>query len=225
METAPAPSRGMPAGLPSLVKSLLINLLGPYLIYRLTAPHYPPASTMPLLWSLLVPVGEFAFLFARKRMVDVISIMALVQLSVSIAITLLSSNAQLALDGHALMPAVLGLVFALSVWTGTPLVVPLARQMMAGEDTVRQAAFDARIQHPMARRAFARLTFAWGAAYVLQGLVLLAACNWLATANYLLVSQVISYGVLGGMIWGSIAYGRHMAHKAEQMRARQAVEE
>jgi len=210
----PAVPRRLPAGLVSLGRSLLINLLGPWLIYRLAAPHFAAASALPLLLSALVPAGDLAWQFVKQRMVDVVAIISLVQLCVSIAITLLAGDAQLALDGHALMPAALGLVFALSALAGMPLIQALARQSMAGDDPEKQARFDAVAVRPGARRTFLRLTLAWTAALMAEAVLLLLACNRMAADDYLLVSPLVSYGVLGLLIWASIAYGKRAAARA-----------
>jgi hypothetical protein len=197
-----------PNGLPALVRSLLINLLGPYLVYLVAAPHFAPDSPRPLLFSALLPAADFAIVYLRRRSVDVIALIAFVQISAALAITLASSSASASLGGQALTPAMLGLVFAVSALIGKPLIAPLARQTMAGDDPERQARFDAVALLPGARRVFMRLTLAWAVALGLQTLILLVMVRLLGTADYLLVSQVISFSVLGILIWGSIHFGR-----------------
>ena len=206
--TMAAVQPGRAAGLPALVKSLLINLLGPYLVYRATAPSFPPNSPVPLLLCALVPAVEFAILFARRRVVDVIAIISFAQIAAGLVISLVAASATASLDGHAMMPAILGLVFAASAAIGKPLMTPLARQTMAGDDPARQARFDSIALLPGARRTFMHLTLAWAAALGLESAVLLAARRTLGNADYLLVSQVINYGVLAMLIWGSIHFGR-----------------
>lgn len=210
--TVPAAAR--PAGLMPLVQSLIINLLGPYIVFSLAEPHFPANSTMPLLLSALVPAIEFAILYWRQRVVDVIAIISLVQLVCSIVITLLAHTAHAAIIGQALIHAVLGLVFGVSVLIGTPLTIALARQTMAGNDRERQARFDAVAALDGARRVFARLAWVWTVTLVLNSAILLAAAHLLANRNYVLVSPIVTYGILGILIWGSIRYGRHAARKA-----------
>lgn len=209
--TPVAQQRAAPAGLSSLVRSLIINLAGPYLVYRLVVSYFAPSSTAPLLLSMLVPAVEFLVMFSRQRIVDVIAIIALVQLCVSAAITLLAHSRGAALSGQALMPAALGLVFAVSVLLGRPLMQPLARQTMAGSDVALQVRFDARAQRPELRRMFVRLTWTWSAVLCAESVALLVAARHLATRDYLLLAPALGYGVLGLLIWGSIRYGRTVA--------------
>lgn len=196
-----------PAGLPSLGRSLLINGLGSYLAYSLAAPHFPLSSTTPLLLSTLVPAADLAVGFARRRSVNVIAIIALTQLLVSAAISLLTRSAADALLGHALQPAALGLVFGLSALAGRPLIAPLARQTVAGDDPERQARFDAKASLAGVRRTFTRITLAWAVALCAESVVLAATIRLTATQDYLLMSNITNVAVLALLTWGSLRYG------------------
>jgi hypothetical protein len=197
-----------PAGLASLSRSLLINGLGPYAVYSLAAPHFPRSSVTPLLLSILVPAADLALGFAQRRRIDVIALIALTQLLVSAAISLLTQSASDALLGHALQPAALGLVFGLSALGGRPLITALARQTVAGDDLERQARFDAKANLAGVRRAFTRITLAWMLALCAESAVLAAAIPLVAMRDYVLMSSVTNVAVLALLAWGSLRYGR-----------------
>jgi len=204
---APA-ARARPAGLKALIQSLLINILGPYIVFTLAEPHFPANSTTPLLLSALVPAIEFTILYWRQRLIDVIAIISLTQLIGSVAITLLAHTAHGAIIGHALMPAAEGLVFLVSILIGQPMLKPLSRQTMAGSDRERQARFDAVSRLTGAHRVFVRLTWVWVITLCLNTAILLAAAYTLSNATYVLVSNIVTYGILALLIWGGIRYGR-----------------
>jgi hypothetical protein len=197
-----------------MARSLAINILGPYLVYRAAEPFFP-TGTAPLLLSMAIPIADFAFVFFRQRLIDVISIITLVQLSVGLAITLVTRSTQAALIGHALQPAALGMVFATSALISRPIIQPLARQSMAGGDPERQAQFDARTVHPAAKRTFTLMTWIWAVALCGESAVLVAAARGLAAHDYLLVSPVVVYGLNGLLTWASIGYGRRRAARAQ----------
>lgn len=203
-----------PAGLKALIQSLLINLLGPYIVYSLAEPHFTANSTMPLLLSAIVPAVEFTILYWRQRVIDVVAIISFTQLVAGIAITLIARTAHAAIVGHALMPAALGLVFALSAFTTQPLLKSLARQTTAGNDKERQARFDEVAKKEGARRVFLRLTWVWAVAQILTSAILVFLAETLANRYYVLVSNMITYGVLGLLIWGGLVYGRRAVAKA-----------
>jgi len=204
----PPVARAKPAGLKALIQSLLINILGPYIVFTLAEPHFPANSTTPLLLSALVPAIEFTILYWRQRIVDVIAIISLIQLIGGVAVTLLADTAHAAIIGHALMPAAEGLVFAVSILIGQPVLKPLARQTMAGTDRERQARFDAVSKREGAHRVFVRLTWVWVVTLCLNSAILLAAAYTLSNATYVLVSTIVTYGMLALLIWGGIRYGR-----------------
>lgn len=210
----PQPARAKPAGLRALIQSLLINLVGPYIVYSLAEPHFPADSTTPLLLSAIVPAVEFTILYWRQRVIDVIAIISFTQLLAGVAITLLAHTAHAAIVGHALMPAALGLVFALSIFIDQPLLKSLSRQTMAGNDKERQARFDEVAKKDGARRVFVQLTWVWAGAQILNSVILLFLAENLANRYYVLASPIITYGTLGLLIWGGIAYGRRAVAKA-----------
>jgi uncharacterized membrane protein len=196
------------SGLVSLGRSLVINGVGPYLVYCIAAPHFPPSSVAPLLLSAMVPGADLTIGVTRRRRIDAIAVIALSQLLVGVAIGLLTRSPGEALMGHALQPAALGLVFGLSTIAGRPLIEPLARQMIAGDDAERQARFDGKAILTSVRRIFVRLTLAWAAALGAESALLVIAIKLLPAQDYLLASSVINYAVYGLLVWGSLRYGR-----------------
>jgi hypothetical protein len=208
---APAPQRAGPAGLIPLIRSLAINLLGPYLLYRAVEGYFPAKSIAPLLISALVPIAEFAVIFARKRVVDVIAILSISMLAVSLVIAVAVHSVRAATIGNACQAAVLGLVFGGSLLIGRPLIVTLARMAMAGDDPARQARFDSMAALPAARRSFGLITWVWTVGLCLETVVLLTAQTLLATPDYLLFANVVSLGVKALLIWGSIRFARRGA--------------
>jgi ubiquinone biosynthesis protein COQ4 len=208
---AEAPQRSGPAGLVPLMRSLAINLLGPYLLYRAAEGYFPAKSIAPLLISALVPIGEFAVVFARKRAVDVVAIISIAMLAANLAIAVAAHSVHAALIGRACQAAVLGLVFGGSLLIGRPLIVPLARLTLAGDDPARQARFDSIAATPAARHSFALITWIWTAGLCLETVLLLLALKWLTPPDYLLFSNVFSLAVMALLIWGSVRFGRRAA--------------
>lgn len=73
-------SVGASSGLWSIGGSLLINGLGAYVVYRLAQPHFGDQSVVPLVLSALVPGINTGIGLLVKRRIDVIAVIALVQL-------------------------------------------------------------------------------------------------------------------------------------------------
>lgn len=201
--------------LASLGVSLLINMLGPYLVYRALEPTFPSPSLLPLAASALVPAVDLAVTYLRRRRVDAVAVIALSQLTASLLVGMAAHDPRASLVGQACQPALLGLVFALSAAIGRPLMIPLARQTMAGDDPQRQAKFLAMAAEPGPRRVFTRITLAWTAALFIQTGIDLLVLPHLSASAYVLFSQVFGYGLIAVLIVASIRYGRHAARRAQ----------
>jgi|GEM_PF-3033745 len=221
MPAAPpmAPGRARGAGSPArralpLVRSLLVNIAGPWLVYRLVLAALPGRTILALALSALLPALDLGFVYRRRGSLDVIALIALLQLLASLAITLASRSLRIAMSAHALQTGVLGLVFAGSALIGRPLIARLALQTVGGDDPVRRAAFEAHATLPAVRRSFMRMTLVWAGFLCAESAVLSAAALTLPAAHYLLVSAVFTYGLNSAMIWGSIRYGRRRAAAA-----------
>jgi hypothetical protein len=205
------------SGLATLGRSLAINLVGPWLVLKVTAPLFPPASLAPLLLAMSVPAAALALGLMRHRRVDAVAVISLSQLFAGLLIGVLARGPQASLVGHAFQPMVQGVVFALSVLVGRPLMIPLARQAMCGDDPARQARFDAAMaSSAVARWHMAAVTLAWTVAMCAQTGVELLAVHLLPAATYLTLTGPLGLGVQGLLIWGSIRYGDRMR---EQLRA------
>lgn len=217
MSAAAAPHTPAPAAryarLWPLGRSLAINILGPYLVYRLLEAAFPSPSLIPLLGAAAVPAVALLAVFARRRVIDAVAVISISQLSAGLLISLVAHDPHASLVGHACQPALQGLVFALSVLIGRPLMIPLARQTMAGDDLERQARFDAIAARPDARRRFAMVTLAWTAALSLQTGVQLIALRHLSSSGYILFANVFGYGLTAALIWASIRYGRAVGRR------------
>ena len=203
------------ARLVPLGRSLLINILGPYLAYRIAAPWFPPNSPGPLMVSAAIPAIDLLVVFARRRAIDAVAVISLVQLMVGVTINLASHSTRLALIGHALQSGALGLVFAGSALIGRPLIVPLSRQTVAGDDPERQARFDAGARRPEMRAMFRHLTLAWAIGLCAESAVRVMAAQHLAPADYLMLSGVLGYAVPAVLIWGSVRYGQARARQSK----------
>jgi hypothetical protein len=210
---AASPRKLVPARLIPLGRSLLINILGPYIAYRLATPWFAPDSAGPLAVSALIPAGDLLVVFLCRRSIDAIAVISLVQLGVGVLINLVSRSASLALSAHALQTGGLGLVFAVSALIGRPLIRPLARQTLAGDDPERQAQFDERSRIPAVRATFSRMSWVWAAALCTESAIRVVAVHRMQPANYLMLSSAMGYGLTAALIWGSVRYGRYRASK------------
>ena len=198
----------------SLSRSLVVNVLGSWLIYAVAERCFPSPSMVPLWASVLAPAGDLIWELRKRRSVDVVAVITLSQLSASILISLVAATPHGALVGHAFQPAALGLVLAASIALGRPLFVALARQVKAGDDQVRRDQFDrALAEVPGRRRQFTVITLVWAVALCAETGVRLVILRYAAPATYLLAAGVLGWAAPSVLAVASIRYGRWLASR------------
>ena len=202
------------SGLMSLLRSLLINVVGAWLVYAALERVFPSPSLIPLWGSALIPTADLAWELWKCRSIDVVAVISLSQLAAAILVSLVARTPHASMVGHAWQAAGLGLVYAGSAVIGRPLMTPLARQAMAGDDEVRRARFDATLQAlPQMRRQMVGISLVWAVALCAETLVRLAILSRTAPATYLLIANVLSWAVPTALGLASLRYGRWMARR------------
>jgi hypothetical protein len=191
----------------SIGLSLIINAVCPYLIYRAFAPHYPPNDVTPLLVSTVFPLLGLVLGAARQRMVDTIAIVSLVEIAISVVVTLVAQDVRLALIARALQGTLTGLFFIFTTLVNRPLLYYVARQFVAANSPKLVAGFEEANRRD-GRHTFRQLTVFWGLTVIFASLANLALALTVSPANYLLYSPVIGIGTNVVMIAWTIRTAR-----------------
>jgi hypothetical protein len=169
--------------------SILINGLGPFLIYSYFEPHFPKDSVQPLLYASVLPVFWLVFGIARNRMVDTIALIALLAISVNISAIFLTPSPKWALVARSLNGVFTATLFLVSTLIGKPLFYYVARQFVMANDPASIDGFDA-ANAADGKRTFSIVTLVWAiGVYSLCALNVTLALT-MAPASYLLVSQI-----------------------------------
>lgn len=205
------------SGLMSLLRSLLINVLGSWLVYAALERMFPAPSMVPLWGAALVPVADLLFEFHKRRTIDVVAIISLSQLAAGILVSLFSHTPHASMVGHAWQAAGLGLVYAGSVLLRRPLMIPLARQAMCGDDPARQARFDATLAvSPEMRRQLTYISLVWTIVLCAETGVRLLILSLTTPAAYLLIANILSWAVPSALGFASLRYGQWLAQRMRE---------
>jgi hypothetical protein len=184
-----------------VVLELVVNLLLPWLVYRVALPHFDRGGALyasavpPLVWS----VAEFA----KSRRVDALSILVLLGISLSIAVMALGGSPRILLVRESLVSGSIGIAFLLSLLRGRPLIFYLARATVAREQGGGAGRFEALWREQPRLRASVRLmTLVWGMGLTTETLLRF----WLAwqwpVERCLVVLPLIGYSIYAGlMLW------------------------
>jgi hypothetical protein len=202
-------------------RSIFLNVVCSYLLYRMSAPRFPSGSLYPLALSGLPPLIGLICGIIRQRAIDFIGFFAAEDIAVSLVSLVLAHGEISALVGRSLQNAVLGVVFLISLGLDKPLVLYIARQFLTGNDPLARLRFDFVIAQPDAKRVYRTLTWGWSAALFAKSAGSVVLAMTLRTQNYLIVSPIwvcISDALL---VWWSVSYGyrslRHYVGNAESL--------
>jgi hypothetical protein len=147
---------------PAFVLELLVNLLLPWLAYRLAAPHW--GETGGLLASAVPPVLWSLVELARFRRVDALSVIVVLGIALSLGAMALGGSPRMLLMRESLVSGTTGVAFLASLPMRRPLVFYLARATLARE-TADGAARIETLWHdsPAFAGSMRLMTAMWGA--------------------------------------------------------------
>jgi hypothetical protein len=194
----------------------LVNLGGPWLVYRLvegstsTVTALLLSSLPPIIWSLLQLVWS--------RKLDVISLLVIAGIAASLVAMLLGGSPRLLLVRESFVTGIFGLVFLGSLWLPRPLLFYLAKATVAKQG-MEEAQFAGKWSIRGFRHTFYLMTVVWGVGLVVQALLQVILAFALSIEQDLVVSPIIGYGVYLGLFGWSFWYGKRRREKGERLAA------
>ncbi len=180
------------------LSAIVVNLLVPWLAYRLALPHW--GHTGALAASAVPLVAWMVWDFALLRHFDALSAIVLAGLLLSLACSALGAGEH----GRALeeptISGMIGAAFLLSLLLRRPLVFYLARSTMARENRNGAADFERRWrEQPALALSIRRMTLVWGIGLAAENIVRYwIVSSWTDFQHAATVSHLLKYGVYGG---------------------------
>jgi hypothetical protein len=155
------------------------------------------------------PLAEIAWERARRGRLEPIGVIVLAGIVAGLAASLLMGGDPLLLKiRESLLTGVLGLACLATLLTRRPATWYLARSFATGGDADKVVEFDARWNLPTVPLRFRVSTTVWGVGLAAEAGVRVLLALTLSTQVFLVVAQLISYGVLAGLLWFSALYTR-----------------
>jgi hypothetical protein len=189
----------------SIGRSIVINAICPYFIYRYLEPKFPSGSVAPFLVSTAFPLLGLMLGMARRRTVDYIAVISLVEISIGIVVTLAASNVRLALVARALQGTLTGLFFLATIPISHPIMYYIARQFVANTTPEIAAGFERAHQLDQGY-TFRLLTVVWGIATILISFINVGLATAVAPPTYLFAAPILGIGSNVVLIVWTIRY-------------------
>lgn len=209
----------------ALLPQVLTGGVAPFVAYQL-ARHGGLSDASALAVSSVPPALAVLVEWAWRKRLNVIGAIALVGIAAGlVAMAFLHGNELLLKMRESVVTGIFGVVCLTSLaLPGRPVMFFLGRAMGAGGDRERAREFDGLWDQPEARRAFTVITALWGVGFVLEAGLRAVLAFELSTSTFLAVTPVISWAVVGVLIYLTIAYSRASRRQAEQVASMESAE-
>jgi hypothetical protein len=216
----PAAGPGRPAGFSprGMLVTLVPNVVLPWIIYQaLTAQGVSTINA--LMATAIVPLATTLYGWLSARRVEALGIMTLAFVVVGLVTSLISGDPFFYLIKESLLTGVWGLIMLGSLLARKPLTYYFGRQFMAGGDPARAAWYDSLWQKPQFRAIQRWICIMWGVGLVAEALLRVVLVYVLPISVFLLVSQVLAFGVMGVLMVATMLVGKRMRARAERRAA------
>jgi hypothetical protein len=194
-----------PQAFRSIGLSIVVNAICPYFIYRYLEPKFPSGSLTPLVVSTAFPLFGLMLGLTRRRTVDYIAVISLVEISIGIVVTLVASNVRLALVARALQGTLTGLFFLATIPIGHPIIYYIARQFVATATPEITTGFE-RAHQLDHGHTFRLLTAVLGIATILISFLNVGLATTVAPPTYLFAAPLVGIGSNVVLIAWTIRY-------------------
>ncbi len=202
------PSTSRPSIARTVALGLIINGVLPFLIYRFSIAQL--GEWQALILSSVPPLLNSAREFVLRQRVDTIGALALAGILFSLISLALGGTARVLLLRSALIPALFGVLYLVSLLFARPLFFYIARFFETGDDPVLIGEWNALWTSTTFRSGMRLLTTGWGLGLLAETVVRLVLVQVLTVEHFLLISPAISYGFFLSLVFWSIWYGNRM---------------
>jgi hypothetical protein len=195
-----------------LLPSILINAVGPLVIYLLASPHMPTLLALAL--SAVVPLVYGVYGWVRARSIDPLSIITLVLLGVGMLLALLVQDPRLLLLRDSYETGVFSLLCLLSLPFSKPVGYYVYRWVFV-RTPEQLARLTAGWQVPYARFVGRWVTVVWGVVFLGEALMDTFLVYHLPIVQWMTIHPFLVWGTLVVAFGGATLYARSVQPKID----------
>jgi intracellular septation protein A len=187
----------------ALLPDLVLSVVAPIFIYRLAAPYMSAPQALLLAGiAPLIPVGMSLW---RHRRLNPIGVLSLLTIAIKILMALVFNDTRWMLVSVSLITGVHGVLMLASLLTPRPLLLWLVENTLSGTPAGRPLL--QRLLNEAPRLSWVWVTAAWGLALLLECGVNVMLVLTLSVDLFLVISPLVRYGLLGGVLLGTLLFG------------------
>ena len=195
-----------------LLRNVVIDMALPWIALQVLTRAWGFSDVSAFALAATFPAASMVANWRRRRRVDYIGLVVVVTLLGSILLAVVTQDIRFALLKPAIAAAAFGVACLVTLGRHAPLMFYFARQITAGDDPAKIAAWNAHIDaNPRFRRAMRVLTLVWGSAMMLKAAAWGGVALWLPPSAAVIAGPLLGIGLFVALIAWSIAYGRRGA--------------
>jgi intracellular septation protein A len=193
-------------GKTEVILSIIINAVLPYLTYHFLIKYTSSVTALSI--AALIPLLDSLLSLVRTRKVDVFSTFIFIGLVLSLIAALIGGDEKFILIRESYVTGIMGFIFLASLLFGKPLIYHFAKRF-AGDKTKAITQWE----YPNYRRVIRLMTLVWGLSLLLEASVKVMLVYNLSISQFLAVSPICMYGILGLTILWTVKYTQAMRKK------------
>jgi hypothetical protein len=191
-----------------LAPNLIVAGVFPVVGYALLRPHVASDATA-LAIVLIFPVAEVIVERLRRGRFEPIGIIALIGITLGIiGAVAFNGDATLLKVRESIITGIFGVICLASLFGRRPAMFYMGRMFATGGDAQRMAEFNEVWDLPTVPRRFRLVTAVWGVGLVGEAVFRTVLALSIPTESFLVISQIVNWTVLGGLMWFSVASSR-----------------
>ncbi|QBD76880.1 hypothetical protein EPA93_13040 [Ktedonosporobacter rubrisoli] len=207
-----------------LAQSMLLNIAVPFLLYYLLKNYLHQSDIIALSIACFFPVIDNIISLIRHRRLDLFGALFLVGAIVSTVLTFIGGDVRLLLIRESLITGVYGLLCFLSLFLlPRPMMFYVGRQMVAGNDPVRLAGYEASWQHSYGRFVHRLITTVWGCTLTGEFLLRVLIAFLLPPAAVLVIGPILLTVAIASTFFWTFSYMRRVRPRMQALRQNQAA--
>ena len=179
---------------------------GPLVTYVLLHNAAGLSTILSLVLSGVLPAFGVAVTAVQYRRMDLFGVMVLGGIAMGSVLGLTTHNPRLYLAEGSVPSVVFAVACLASLRTREPLIYRIAVELV-GADTRRGREITAAWPSPIFKRAFRIITVAWGAGYIVEGVLRLVVAETTSTGIALICSKVMPYVFAAVLATWTLVYG------------------
>jgi hypothetical protein len=206
----------------NMLSTVVVNIGIPFFLYWFALHFLTSSQALALGIAALFLALTILWGFLVHHSLNVMALTILIGFIACIVVSILTRDTRFFLLRESFVSAALGMSCLLSLVLYQPLMFTMGRQLFAGKDPAKVAAYNAKWNNPHARTSYRTITAIWGLASVGGFILSVILVYMLAASQMVFIGPILSIGILVLIGVWTFLYAHHRIQQA-QMSKRQAT--